>query len=203
MSDFCGVILAAGESSRMGRDKALLPWPRGTSGSGTFLSAMIRAFSTYCDLVIVVVGENESMLAPIIYAEGAFLVSNPAPDRGQFSSLQTGLHDVLNRGRDSAMITLVDRPPPAADTLRTLIDTYSTQDHNTWAVIPEHAGKHGHPMLIGRELIEAFLQHPASSNAQEILHAHADRIDYVEVDDPRVTANVDTPDDYASLQSES
>lgn len=203
MSDFCGVILAAGESSRMGRDKALLPWPRGTSGSGTFLSAMIRAFSTYCDLVIVVVGENESMLAPIIYAEGAFLVSNPAPDRGQFSSLQTGLHDVLNRGRDSAMITLVDRPPPGADTLRTLIDTYSTQDHNTWAVIPEHAGKHGHPMLIGRELIEAFLQHPASSNAQEILHAHADRIDYVEVDDPRVTANVDTPDDYASLQSES
>jgi len=164
---------------------------------------MIRAFSTYCDLVIVVVGENEPMLAPIIYAEGAFLVSNPAPDRGQFSSLQTGLHDVLNRGRDSAMITLVDRPPPAADTLHTLIDTYSTRDHNTWAVIPEHAGKHGHPMLIGRELIEAFLQHPASWNAQEILHAHADRIDYVEVDDPRVTANVDTPDDYASLQSES
>ena len=101
------------------------------------------------------------------------------------------------------MITLVDRPPPGADTLRTLIDTYSTRDHNTWAVIPEHAGKHGHPMLIGRELIEAFLQHPASSNAQEILHAHADRIDYVEVDDLRVTANVDTPDDYASLQSES
>jgi molybdenum cofactor cytidylyltransferase len=164
---------------------------------------MIRAFSTYCDLVIVVVGENEPMLAPIIYAEGAFLVSNPAPDRGQFSSLQTGLHDVLNRGRDSAMITLVDRPPPGADTLRTLIDTYSTRDQNTWAVIPEHAGKHGHPMLIGRELIEAFLQHPASSNAQEILHAHADRIDYVEVDDLRVTANVDTPDDYASLQSES
>jgi molybdenum cofactor cytidylyltransferase len=201
MTDLCGVILAAGASSRMGGDKALLPWPKGAAASGTFLSAVIRAFSAHCDLVIVVVGENEPILTPIVYAEGAFLVRNPEPERGQFSSLQTGLHDVLNRGRDSAMITLVDRPPPAGDTLRKLVNAYATRDHNIWAIVPEYRGRHGHPILIGRELIEAFLEPPTTSNAREILHAHAGRIAYFEVDDPRVTTNVNTPADYASLES--
>ena len=102
----CGVILAAGESSRMGRDKALLPWPPQPGiSSGTFLSAAIELFAPYVDMVLVVAGKNEHGLAPVIYASGASLVMNPDPERGQFSSLQTGLHEVLNRGRDGAMIT--------------------------------------------------------------------------------------------------
>jgi CTP:molybdopterin cytidylyltransferase MocA len=51
-------------------------------------------------------------------------------------------------------------------------------------------------------MIEAFLQAPATVNAREILRNHADQINYLEVDDPRVTTNVDTPEDYASLQSD-
>jgi molybdenum cofactor cytidylyltransferase len=201
MTGLCGVILAAGASSRMGRDKALLPWPKDGGTAGTLLSAAIRGFSEPCDLVIVVVGENEPTVTPVIYAEGAFLVRNPAPERGQFSSLQTALHEVLNRGRDNAMITLVDRPPPTAATQSILVDAFACRVHNTWAVVPEHAGKHGHPILIGRELIEEFLRAPVTANAREILRNHADRINYLEVDDPSVTTNVDTPDDYASLQS--
>src|SRR5438270_13934259 len=108
MTGLCGVILAAGESSRMGREKALLPWPKESNKtSETLLSAAIRALSDHCDLVLVVAGKNESIVAPIIFSEGAFLVRNPEPERGQFSSLQSGLHEVLNRGRDSAMVTLV------------------------------------------------------------------------------------------------
>lgn len=202
MTGLCGVILAAGASSRMGQDKALLPWPKQDGASGTFLSESIRTFSEHCDLVLVVTGKNESTLTPTIFSEGAFLVCNPAPERGQFSSLQSGLHEVLNRGRDNAMITLVDRPPPQLETLRKLVDAFADRNHDAWAVIPQHAGRHGHPILIGRELIEEFLKVPATTNAREILHNHADRINYLEVDDPRVTTNVDTPGDYASLESD-
>lgn len=200
-----GVILAAGESSRMGRDKALLPWPPsavGTAVADTFLSAAIRVFTPHVDMVLVVVGDNERTIAPVVYANGASLVVNPDPSRGQFSSLQSGLQDVLNRGRDAALITLVDRPPVRPDTVQTLLSAFERALRRwKWAVIPEYQGKHGHPMLAGRELIEAFLKAPDTSNAREIEHANVTKIEYVPTDDPLVVVNVDTPEEYAALTS--
>src|SRR5438445_12124292 len=99
---FAGVILAAGNSTRMGADKALLQWQ-----DGTFLSTAIRALQEVTELVIVVAGDNEPNLAPTVYAHAAFLVKNPNPDQGQFSSLRLGLTEVLNMGRDAAILTLV------------------------------------------------------------------------------------------------
>ena len=201
-----GVILAAGESSRMGRDKALLPWPPPASNNSrptesTILSSAIQAFSEFCDEVLVVAGKNEAALRLVAYAEGASVVPNPAPERGQFSSLQTGLQEVLNRGRDSAMVTLVDRPPPRRETIEQLVTAFMRREHGIWAVVPEHAGKHGHPILVGREMITAFLEAPMTANAREIEHANQKRIQYLAVDDPLVTTNVDTPASYDSLKS--
>ena len=200
----CAVILAAGESSRMGRDKALLPWPPPIPGAEfspqTFLSAAIRALNPFNDMVIVVVGKNEKNLAPIIYASGGSLVRNPAPERGQFSSLQTGLQEVLNQGRDAATITLVDRPPVAPSTLRTLHAAFEDAvNREKWAVVPEYQGKHGHPFLIGREMIEAFLQADPTSMARDIEHRHQSSVEYVAIDDPFIALNVDTPEQYAAL----
>jgi molybdenum cofactor cytidylyltransferase len=201
----CGVILAAGESSRMGRDKALLPWPPATSGIAprdTFLSAAIRLFDPYVDMVLVVAGKNEHELAPIVYGQGASLVVNPDPARGQFSSLQVGLAEVLNRGRDAAMITLVDRPPVRAETIQALDREFEQAlKRGMWAIVPEYQGKHGHPVLAGREMIEAFLRAPATANAREIEHAHQDKVVYLPVNDPFVAVNVDTPEEYAALPS--
>ena len=200
-----GVILAAGESSRMGRDKALLPWPpqsASTSAGDTFLSAAIRLFTPYVDVILVVVGKNEHELAPIVFARGASVAVNPDPARGQFSSLQTGLREVLNRGRDAAMITLVDRPPVKADTIETLQAEFEQAlKRGMWAVVPEYQSRHGHPILAGREMIEAFLRAPATSSAREIEHANQNKIAYISVDDPFVALNVDTPDQYAALPS--
>lgn len=200
---FASVILAAGESSRMGSDKALLSWPPQTAGQPpskeTFLSAAIRSLTLSTDFVIVVAGKNEAALAPIVYANGATIVANPDPSRGQFSSLQVGLHEVLNRGRDAAVITLVDRPPVSRATVSTLRAAFEAAPQNIWAVVPEFSGNHGHPFLAGRELMEAFLQAPATASAREIEHRYQEHIQYLAVSDPFVAANVDTPEDYANL----
>jgi molybdenum cofactor cytidylyltransferase len=200
---FAGVILAAGESSRMGTDKALLPWPPTAAGqlpsSHTFLSAAIHSFSLSTDFIVVVAGKNEAALAPIAYANGASIVSNPDPARGQFSSLQVGVRELLNRGRDAAIITLVDRPPASIATVQSLRAVFEAAGNEVWAVIPEFTGKHGHPFLIGREMIEAFLHAPPTSTAREVEHTHQDCIRYVAVDDPNVTLNINTPDDYVKL----
>ncbi len=191
---FCGVILAAGASSRMGHDKALLSW-RGE----TFLTAAIESLRPWTELVIVVAGENAPVLLRSVDASGAFLVVNPCPERGQFSSLQIGLQEVLNRGRDAAVVTLVDRPPAAPETLACLHRTFLLS--TAWAVVPEYQGRHGHPIVIRREMIEKFLKAPVTAVARDIEHANQDHIVYVNVDDPAVIANVDTPEEYQRLIS--
>jgi molybdenum cofactor cytidylyltransferase len=200
---FAGVILAAGESSRMGRDKALLAWPPTSDpqvpSSESFLSAAIRSLALSTDFVIVVVGRNEAALTPITYAKGASIVVNPDPSRGQFSSLQEGLREVLNRGRDAAFITLVDRPPAKAATVQTLRESFEAAPQSTWALVPEFSGKHGHPFAVGREMIERFLREPVSGNAREVEHRYQEHIQYLPVDDANVALNINTPQDYAAL----
>ena len=199
----CGVILAAGDSTRMGTDKAMLPWPPGAArAGGTFLSAQIHSLSLFTELVIVVAGNNAAAITPVVYAEGASLVVNPDPSRGQFSSLQVGLHEVLNRGRDAAMVTLVDRPPVGNATIQMLSDAFAGAIANwKWAAVPQYQGKHGHPILLAREMIEAFLRAAATATARDVEHQNAEHIEYVPVDDPLVIANINTPDEYASLNS--
>ena len=98
------------------------------------------------------------------------------------------------------MITLVDRPPVRMETIAALEQAFELATTNRkWAVIPEYEGKHGHPILAGRELIEAFLRAPETSNAREVEHAHQPEIAYVSTDDPLVVVNVDTPEQYAAL----
>jgi molybdenum cofactor cytidylyltransferase len=177
----------------MGRDKALLPW-RGH----TLLEAHIALLQPETDMVIVVAGANAEALKPVVYGAGASLALNPQPELGQFSSLRVGLQAVLSYGRDAAMIALVDRPPVSATTLCLLRDTFcEALDRGKWAVVPEIDHEHGHPIIVDREMIEAFLRAPVTSNARDVRHAHEDRIEYVTVSDSAAAANWNTPDEYA------
>ena len=69
-----------------------------------------------------------------------------------------------------------------------------------WAAVPEYAGHHGHPIIAGREMIEAFLRVPPTSSARDVEHARQQHILYVSVDDPLVTVNINTDEDYKKLR---
>jgi molybdenum cofactor cytidylyltransferase len=204
----CGVILAAGESSRMGTDKALLPWPPAAPGADTslhhtLLSAAILALAPHARTVVVVAGKNAASIANIVGACAAYMVQNHDPSRGQFSSLQIGLHAVLDHHCESAMITPVDCPPLATSSLALLCSSFeSALARDLWAVAPENNGKHGHPLLVSYDFIRLFLDAPVTGNARDILRAHADRIEYVAVPDDLSRAGMNTPEEYAAYGGE-
>ena len=74
-----------------------------------------------------------------------------------------------------------------------------------WAVVPESMdpatgiARHGHPILAGRELIEAFLKAPLTMSAREVERSHQSRIDYLAVEDANVIADLNTPEEYTAL----
>jgi molybdenum cofactor cytidylyltransferase len=201
----CGVILSAGASSRMGRDKALLPWPPVAPGSNqpggeTLLSASIAALKPFTEAIVVVAGMNADNLASVVAANGAAMVRNPAPERGQFSSMQIGLQEVRARGCDAAMIALVDCPPLSVVSMKKLTAAFQQAlAKGAWGVAPEHDGKRGHPLVASRELVAAFLAATVTSNAREVKRAHAQRIESVSVSDSLLSVDVNTPEEYAAL----
>jgi molybdenum cofactor cytidylyltransferase len=203
----CGVILSAGASSRMGRDKALLPWPPATPGTSTtsghtLLAAQIETLKPFAVAIIVVAGENFECLTPLAAAHGALLVQNPAPERGQFSSLQIALQELVERGYDAAAITLVDSPPLTSTSLQRLCTAFNDAlSRSMWGVAPEYGGKRGHPLFAGRALVDAFLAAPVTSNARNVKREHAQLIESIPVDDVLLTVDVNTPEQYARLAS--
>ena len=204
----CAVILAAGFSTRMGREKALLPWPpvaEGTPAVNTFLGTWIDLLQQHADLVIVVAGHNAAALKPVIYAHGGFLALNHHPEHEQFSSVQVGLQDVLNRGRDAAILAPVDRPPVLPGTVHHLRHALLSAAPEIWAVVPEIESQgqvvHGHPIVVGREMIEDFLRAPVTANARDIMHEHHEHVLYLRGEDQRIAMNIDTPEDYERLRN--
>ncbi len=174
----------------MGREKALLAW-RG----GTLLGAAIAALRPWCDVVIVVAGRNLEALRAAAEAGGAVVAYNPAPERGQLSSLQAGLRAAAEAGCEAAMITPVDCPPLSAASLRRLCEA-----RTEWAALPAHTGRRGHPLLAGTELVAALLAEPATGNAREVLRRSPERI--VEIEVAEKLEDLDTPEAYQRAVSD-
>src|SRR3954468_9813548 len=139
------IVLAAGRSSRMGRAKATLP-----AGDGhTFLTRIVQTFlDAGVDDVSVVVGHDAETIAHCLASSGlpARFVVNREYDRGQLSSLLAGLTAVDRPGVAAVLITLVDVPMIAVDTVRAVIDAYRTT--HAPVVRPTSGARHGHPLLI-------------------------------------------------------
>ena len=193
-----GVILAAGASSRMGgHPKALLEY-RGE----TFVGRLVRVLSEVCDPVIVVLGYHADRIRPAIEAlrenSRARIAINPAPERGQLSSLQTGLALVPEQA-EGFMFVPVDCPAAEADTVKRVAAAFAARDPKTQIVVPQYRGKHGHPVCASRAIAAEMLALPPTAQARDVVHAHVADTLYVDVGDPGILADVDDPERYRRM----
>jgi molybdenum cofactor cytidylyltransferase len=186
------VILAAGASSRMGSPKALLDY----SGE-TFLSRLIRIMGSVANPVIAVIGYHADAIRNATHSAATF-VTNPDPDRGQLSSLQTGLA-ALPSGVDGFLFTPVDSPAVREETVQMLRDRFQRREADTLFVIPRYRGKRGHPVFAGASLIQEFLALPVTAQAKDIVHRYVPRTEYVDLDDPGILTDIDDRTQYQQL----
>jgi molybdenum cofactor cytidylyltransferase len=182
-----GVILAAGESSRMGFPKALLRY-RGES----FLDTLAGLFAARCSPVIVVVGAHAARIRAAA-ARPVQFVLNPDYTRGMTSSLQCGLRAVPPEA-EGVLFTLVDHPAVAPDTLDALLAAPSPLLR-----VPRYQGKRGHPIWFSRALIPEFLAIAEPRAAREVVHAHAAQTSFLDLPDPGIVADIDDAEAYRRL----
>lgn len=191
-----GLILAAGESSRMGSPKALLDFH-----GETFLDRLIARFSEFSAPVIVVVGcEAERIRSGVSHPDRALFVENVDYRLGQLSSMKCGLR-MIPHSADGVLFTLVDHPNVQSSTIAALLEQPATGNRQpaTAIAIPRFQGRRGHPIFFGRELIAQFLALPPDSQAREVVNRYRESIRYVDVDDPGILDDVDDPAAYSRL----
>jgi molybdenum cofactor cytidylyltransferase len=189
-----GIILAAGASTRMGTPKALLDYQ-----GETFVARLVRVLGSVCDQVIVVLGNQLDDIRPHV-PNRARIAINPDPDRGQLSSLQTALAEMLPEAEGFAFIP-VDCPSVGEETVAGLAQAFANRRRDTLFVIPRRSGRRGHPVLAARSVADELLRLPPTGEAREVVHRHVANTEYIEVDDEGIFTDIDTPEAYQQLHS--
>ncbi len=189
-----GVILAAGDSRRMGQPKALL-----TLKGKTFLTTIINNLSeAEFNPVVVVLGNNYGVVkANLSVTDEIVLLKNPNPADGQLSSLQ---YAIKNLPPDCCGLVqaLVDHPRVASSTYD-LIYKYS-QKSSDKIIIPAFKKRRGHPVYFGKNYFSDLLNAPLSCGARYVVEKYSEQVQTFEVEDEGVIIDIDTPEEYrASL----
>jgi molybdenum cofactor cytidylyltransferase len=188
-----GVVLAAGESSRIGETKQLLAF-RGSTILGRVIA---NARGSLLKEIIVVLGHDADKIQRQVDFAGVKVVLNDDYKQGQSSSLKMGLNNVSNRSR-AAMFLLGDQPLVDECVINRMIRAY--EESLSPIVIPVFAGRRGNPVVIGRELFgELADAAKGDAGARVLFNHHAGLINYVEMDSSFIHADVDTVEDYNNL----
>jgi molybdenum cofactor cytidylyltransferase len=195
------VILAAGDSARMGSPKAALLTPDGATFIGRIVTTLRDAGVD--DLVIVTGRHHDAVVESITRDHRSTpprIVRNPDPSRGQLSSLLTGMEMVLTAPTDAMLMTLVDVPLVRVSTVTAVIDAW----RRTRAPIvrPAIGDRHGHPVIFDRAVFDELRRAPLDAGAKSVVRAHEHEIVNVPVDDEGCVRDVDTPSDYKTLRGE-
>jgi molybdenum cofactor cytidylyltransferase len=188
-----GLILAAGESSRMGTPKATLPY-RGR----TFLEWIVQTLREGgLERIVVVLGHQAEDIRRQIKIEAAQVVINPDYRSGQTSSLQVGLRTLIAEELEGTLLCLVDHPAVAAETVKRIVATF--RQCGAPLVIPTYQGRRGHPVLIGRQVFGELLGLACDAGADSVVRRYRPATQYVEVEDEGIVMDVDDPESYRRL----
>jgi molybdenum cofactor cytidylyltransferase len=183
------IILAAGESKRMGEPKMLMPW-----GKSTILQTVVSTFQAagVSDILIVTGGVRRQV--ETLIGQSAQVIFNQAYQQGEMlSSLQVGLR-AKKQEASAALIALGDQPQVQKRTIQSLMQVFN--ERKASIIVPSYQMKRGHPWLVARDLWDEILAMKSPRSPRDFLNAHVKEIVYIDVDTPSVVEDIDTPDDY-------
>jgi molybdenum cofactor cytidylyltransferase len=189
-----GLILAAGESRRMGRDKALLTY-RGR----TFIENILQNLhAAGIEKVTVVLGHHAALIQSKVDLSTAKVVVNQDYQRGQTSSLQRGLASVATDQPDAVILCLVDHPAISTDVIKQFQEQFEST--RPPVLIPTHNGERGHPVVISKELFPELLALMPGEPANTVIRKYRPQTEFVEVADRGILIDVDEPAEYERLK---
>ena len=184
-----GIVLAAGASRRMGRPKPLLE-----ADGTTFLERAIKLLRTAgCTYVIAVVNDSDDWIARVADTTGAAVVINDRPDSEQIDSLQLAIAN-LPENYDGVVVLPVDFPRVKQETVTALLQEFTRK--RPAVLNPSHNGRSGHPVIFSRDVVTELLRPNLPEGARTVIERHSRDAEIMDVDDPGVLIDIDTPADY-------
>ena len=195
MHNIVPLILAAGNSSRIGFPKALLPL-----GKDTFLTRILQTLRSV-DLAEarVVLGAHEPQIRPLLARHRVQVLVNPDPSRGQIYSIQLAAGNIHTVAA-GCLIWPVDHPLVTAGLLEDLVALF--EDTAAPLAMPRCGGQAGHPAIFGRNLIAELLAAPPGANPKDIVARHGTDAAWLPTTERGTIEDVDTPEDYYRLTGE-
>jgi len=185
---FAVILLAAGESTRMGAVKQLLDF----HGKPLLRHAAESALSSGCDPLIVVLGAREAEIRTVLDGLPVEIVVNERWPEGMGTSIQTGLRALEDRDVCGAILALADQPFVTSEFLSGLVARH--HEHGKSIVASQYSGTTGVPVFFAREAFPLLMALNPNQGCKGVILGHP--ADAMLVDCPEAGMDIDTPDDY-------
>lgn len=188
------VILAAGESKRMGTAKQLLP----IFGVQMLKYLILQAFETNCHPITVVVGANKDKIVPLLKDMPIVIIDNPNWKKGMGDSIKMGMIGsyMASKEIEGLLIMTSDMPYVNAETINKMIDL-AIQNEDKSIVASKYDKTVGVPVLFKKEKFELLLDLKGNIGARDILKKHKSDIVIHEFENGKI--DLDTKEDYFSF----
>lgn len=189
MNGIWAIVLAAGESKRMGTPKMLLPY-----NDVTIIEQVIRnLMDANVDRVVVVVGAGKEEIMKVTRRYDVFHCYNENYKSGMLSSVKCGFYS-LPEGCLAALIMPGDQPMTGPGEINRVISSFLENDRGL--IMAVHNGKRGHPLIVDMKYLEEVLSLPEEAGLRALAERHPDDVLESDTDDPSVLRDIDTQEDY-------